>query len=186
MRNVVAVVAVVAVHSVSARPKPPRRLSPWVEAAVIVVSCSATIGSIAAAAVGDVRERVHGPPHVAAVGVRCGQPDVCRGERSAGPRPTASAREASARPVQRPSAGQAVEGGGGRRPSWHGGGVASADLETLLRWEGAGGTWELIDSSAGGVELSLLTCGRDEVMGRLSSEEHDVIVYVGTHDAGSV
>ncbi len=64
--------------------------------------------------------------------------------------------------------------------------MASADLEDLLRWEGAGGTWQLISSSGESVELTLLTCGQDEVMGRLSSHEHDLIEYVGSRQASDV
>ena len=61
--------------------------------------------------------------------------------------------------------------------------MTSADLDELLRWEAAGGTWQRISSSAGSVELALLTCGRDEVMGRLSSREHDLIEYAATPGA---
>lgn len=64
--------------------------------------------------------------------------------------------------------------------------MTSADLDELLRWEAAGGTWQLISSSAGSVELALLTCGRDEVMGRLSSHEHDLVEYAATPGASDV
>ena len=56
--------------------------------------------------------------------------------------------------------------------------MASADLERLLRWESAGGAWEVIGIRDGYVDLNLLTCGRDEVMGRLRSGEADVLEHV--------
>jgi hypothetical protein len=59
--------------------------------------------------------------------------------------------------------------------------VASEDLETVLRWVGAGGTWELVRVGDGWVELDLLTCGGDEVMGRVRSREPDLRQYVD-HD----
>ncbi len=56
--------------------------------------------------------------------------------------------------------------------------MASDDLEQLLRWEGAGGTWRLLDREAAAVDLELLTCGRDEVMGRLRSAAPDLVAHV--------
>ncbi|WP_183100602.1 hypothetical protein [Nocardioides pelophilus] len=56
--------------------------------------------------------------------------------------------------------------------------MASEDLERLLRWESAGGTWELVGSRSDGIELDLLTCARDEVMERLRSDEPDLRAYV--------
>ena len=56
--------------------------------------------------------------------------------------------------------------------------MASADLERLLRWESAGGVWDVVGIRDGQVDLDLLTCGRDEVMGRLRSDEADVAAYV--------
>ena len=59
--------------------------------------------------------------------------------------------------------------------------MPSEDLQTLLRWEGAGGTWKLVMAGAELVELALLTCDGGEIMGRLRSTEADVKGYVGTH-----
>lgn len=56
--------------------------------------------------------------------------------------------------------------------------MASDDLEQLLRWEGAGGTWRLLARDAEAVDLELLTCGRDEVMGRLRSRAPDLVAHV--------
>lgn len=66
-----------------------------------------------------------------------------------------------------------------RRGPWHGGGVISEDLARLLRWESAGGTWELVGAETGWVELELLTCTGGEPMGRLRSGERDIREYVG-------
>ena len=61
--------------------------------------------------------------------------------------------------------------------------MASADLDHLLRWEGAGGTWRVVGMDDRGVQLELLTCGGDEVMGQLRSAEPDLVTYVGREAA---
>jgi hypothetical protein len=56
--------------------------------------------------------------------------------------------------------------------------VPSDDLDVLLRWEAAGGTWEVAARGPDGVVLALLTCSGDEQMGRLESGEADVLAHV--------
>ncbi len=58
--------------------------------------------------------------------------------------------------------------------------MISEDLARLLRWESAGGTWELVAAEAGWVEVDLLTCTGGEVMDRLRSDEGDVREYIGS------
>lgn len=54
----------------------------------------------------------------------------------------------------------------------------SRDLDELLRWEGAGGTWQLLDEAQDHVEIALMTCDGGEEMGRLRSGQRDVREYV--------
>lgn len=61
--------------------------------------------------------------------------------------------------------------------------MTSEDLEGLRRWEDAGGTWELVRSGAGVVELDLLTCGGGEIMEHLRSHELDLVEYVLEQEA---
>lgn len=62
--------------------------------------------------------------------------------------------------------------------------MASDDLERLLRWEGAGGTWRVVELDADAAEVELLTCGFDEVMGTLRSGEPDLRGYVSRGPGG--
>lgn len=57
----------------------------------------------------------------------------------------------------------------------------SADLDRLLRWTGAGGEWEVVSQTASRLTLALLTCGGDEEMGRIVSDEPALRVYVEQH-----
>lgn len=54
----------------------------------------------------------------------------------------------------------------------------SPDLEDLLRWEGSGGTWEVVARGDGYVDLALCTCTGHERMARLRSTEPDLLEYV--------
>jgi hypothetical protein len=62
--------------------------------------------------------------------------------------------------------------------------VVSDDLQVLLRWEAAGGVWEVLRRLPARVEVALLTCAGDEQMGRLESAEPDVLAHVDAQDAG--
>ncbi|HYN29116.1 MAG TPA: hypothetical protein VES95_04510 [Dermatophilaceae bacterium] len=62
--------------------------------------------------------------------------------------------------------------------------MVSDDLAALVRWEDSGGTFEVRARRAGWVEVALLTCARDEEMGRLRSSEPDLTAYLDATEQG--
>ncbi len=63
------------------------------------------------------------------------------------------------------------------------GGVSSASVRQLRRWEDSGGIWRVVSRGAGRVELSLLSCDAGEEMDRLVSTEADMLAFVGDRSA---
>lgn len=57
------------------------------------------------------------------------------------------------------------------------------DLDTLRRWEDAGGTWAVLHRSPVAIELSLRRCDGGEEAQRLASDEGALLAYVGDRDA---
>lgn len=55
----------------------------------------------------------------------------------------------------------------------------SEDLDALRRWETSGATWQVLGREMGAVDIALLTCDAGEQVGRLRSDEADVLAYVG-------
>ena len=55
----------------------------------------------------------------------------------------------------------------------------SEDLDALLRWETGGATWRVLAREVGVVDIALLTCDAGEQVGRVRSDEADVLAYVG-------
>ena len=53
-----------------------------------------------------------------------------------------------------------------------------SDLDDLRRWEDFGGTWELVARRGDVRIVSLLRCDGGEEVGRLSSDEPDLVNYV--------
>lgn len=56
--------------------------------------------------------------------------------------------------------------------------VPSSDLVRLLRWEDAGGTWQVTASRPGAVTLSLQRCDGGEEVDWLDSSAADVVEHV--------
>ena len=54
----------------------------------------------------------------------------------------------------------------------------SSDLETLRRWESAGGSWHVSNSTRGRVTVSLCRCDGGEEAERLVSTDRALLVYV--------
>ena len=54
----------------------------------------------------------------------------------------------------------------------------SEDLDALRRWETGGATWQVLAREAGAVDIALLTCDAGEQVGRLRSDQPDVLAYV--------
>lgn len=59
--------------------------------------------------------------------------------------------------------------------------MSTADLERLLRWEGAGGTWRILTELDGSVMVSLCRCDGGEEADRFTTDDADVLEYVRTH-----
>lgn len=55
----------------------------------------------------------------------------------------------------------------------------SEDLDALRRWETGGATWRVLAREVGSVDIALLTCDAGEQVGRLRSDEADVLAHVG-------
>lgn len=54
----------------------------------------------------------------------------------------------------------------------------SAQLETLLRWQAAGGTWEVVTRSTASVTVALCRCDGGEIVDRLALTEPDALAHV--------
>ncbi len=59
--------------------------------------------------------------------------------------------------------------------------MSTADLDRLLRWEGAGGTWRILAELDGSVMVSLCRCDGGEEADRFTTSDSDVLEYVRTH-----
>lgn len=60
---------------------------------------------------------------------------------------------------------------------------AEGDLARLLRWERAGGTWQVVGRTPDALTLALLSCDAGEEMARLTSADPQVTSYVGEREA---
>lgn len=61
----------------------------------------------------------------------------------------------------------------------------SQDLDTLRRWEDAGGTWQFEYRHGDTVGISLRRCDGGEEVERLESSEIDLVRYVESNGDGS-
>jgi hypothetical protein len=61
---------------------------------------------------------------------------------------------------------------------------ADRPLEVLRRWEASGAIWRVARRTATDVDIELVTCTGDEVVGRLTSSDPAVLGFVGDR-AGS-
>jgi hypothetical protein len=55
-------------------------------------------------------------------------------------------------------------------------------VEVLRRWEGSGGIWRVVRRTPSGLEIVLLTCSGGEEMGRLTSSDPALAVFVAGRD----
>ncbi len=60
--------------------------------------------------------------------------------------------------------------------------TSSADLDRLLRWETAGGTWVLAGERADSVTIALCRCDGGEEVERMTSADPAVRAYVDAAD----
>ncbi|GGC84412.1 hypothetical protein GCM10011512_09060 [Tersicoccus solisilvae] len=59
---------------------------------------------------------------------------------------------------------------------------AAADLETLRRWDDAGGHWRVVGRSATGVTVALCRCDGGEELQRFTSDDADLLAWLGNRD----
>lgn len=64
-----------------------------------------------------------------------------------------------------------------------GAGPGDSPVEVLRRWEESGAGWRVLSRTPTRVTIALLTCDGGEEVHRLSSEEPDLLAYVGTRSS---
>jgi hypothetical protein len=52
-------------------------------------------------------------------------------------------------------------------------------VDVLRRWEAAGAQWRVIARTPDRIDVALLTCDAGEEVGRVSSDDPEVLEYVG-------
>ncbi len=57
-----------------------------------------------------------------------------------------------------------------------------SDLDRLLRWENAGGTWQVLARRSGTLTVALCRCDGGEEVGRLVSDDDDLRAHVGDRE----
>ena len=65
---------------------------------------------------------------------------------------------------------------------WHPRNVRESALETLQRWETAGGHWEVLSRSPAGLIVALLRCDGGEEVHRFTSSDPDLVTYIGDRE----
>ncbi len=58
-------------------------------------------------------------------------------------------------------------------------------LQTLQRWEGAGGHWQVLSRSPAGLVVALLRCDGGEEAHRLSSADRALADYIGDRESST-
>jgi hypothetical protein len=58
--------------------------------------------------------------------------------------------------------------------------VPLTPLQELLRWEGSGGTWELVSDAGGVLVIALLPCTGGDPVGSVEGGDADLRAYVAT------
>lgn len=56
-------------------------------------------------------------------------------------------------------------------------------VEVLRRWERSGAVWEVVSRTDTTLQVSLMTCSRQEEVERLTSSDPELLAYVGTRTA---
>ncbi|MGH1562394.1 hypothetical protein [Mumia sp. DW29H23] len=57
------------------------------------------------------------------------------------------------------------------------------DLETLVRWEDAGGTWRVVGRGPSSATVSLCRCDGGEQVDRLASSDDRLLAYVAGRES---
>ena len=64
--------------------------------------------------------------------------------------------------------------------------MPSSDLQRLLRWEVAGGTWRVVSARSETIEIELLSCGGAEAMDTITSTAPNLYDFVGRRLSNSM
>lgn len=56
-------------------------------------------------------------------------------------------------------------------------------LDDLRRWTDSGGLWELVEAHSDRVVLDLISCTGGEVVGRIDSDDPDLVAFVRSDPA---
>ena len=59
-------------------------------------------------------------------------------------------------------------------------------LETLRRWETAGGHWQVLSRSPSGLIVALLHCDAGEEAHRFTSRDPDLAAYIGDRETSEL
>jgi hypothetical protein len=62
-------------------------------------------------------------------------------------------------------------------------GAMSEDLNRLMRWEGAGGTWRVAGRAGDSVTVSLCRCDGGEEADRFTSSARDLLGYLADRES---
>ena len=60
--------------------------------------------------------------------------------------------------------------------------VKEPAVETLRRWESAGGHWQVLSRNPAGLIVALLRCDGGEEMHRIASSDPALTVYIGDRE----
>lgn len=68
------------------------------------------------------------------------------------------------------------------------GGTARADrpVEILQRWQDSGAVWRVVSRTASGLSIALMTCDGGEVVERLTSNDPDLLAFVGERSSSEL
>lgn len=61
-------------------------------------------------------------------------------------------------------------------------GVKEPAVETLRRWESAGGHWQVLSRNSAGLIVALMRCDGGEEMHRIASSDPDLTAYIGDRE----
>jgi hypothetical protein len=62
----------------------------------------------------------------------------------------------------------------------------SAALAALRRWEDSGALWRVVYRRPGGITVGLYECTGGTEVGRIDSDDPDLLRYIGNRSAGDV
>ncbi len=58
-------------------------------------------------------------------------------------------------------------------------GIAASPVEILRRWERSGAVWQVVSRTETRVEIALMTCTVAEMVERITSDDPELLAFVG-------